>query len=84
MRAVLGFQILILQLVFSALLLQLSTLSFQLTAHVTVPCLWFIHPVSLFKYVLKNSGHLCFAVRPERPKDHDLDCDGCMHPVHAR
>ena len=42
-QAVSGSQILILQLLFSAL-------SFQLTACVTVPCLWFLHPMSLFKY----------------------------------
>ena len=43
MQAVLGLQILILQLVFTAL-------SFQLTSRVTIPCLWFLHPMSLFKY----------------------------------
>ena len=43
MRAVTGSQILILQLAVFAF-------SFQLTACVTVPCLWFPYPMSLFKY----------------------------------
>ena len=50
MQAVSGLQILILQLIFSAL-----SISFQLTARVTVPCLWFLHPMSLLKY-FKTSG----------------------------
>ena len=46
-------------------------LLFQLTAHVTVLCLWFLYPIQ----TLQKSGQFCFATWPKTPKD----CGGYVH-----
>ena len=54
--------------------LAMLAFSFQLTARVTVPdsYLWFLYPMSLFKYFKRV---LCCLI--QRPKDHD----GCVYQL---
>ena len=52
-------------------------LSFQLTACVTVSCLWFLYPMSLFKY-FKEYRYFCFAAGPTKLKDRN----GWVNHVH--